>query len=268
MDYKMIKSLKKYFEGRNDVAFAFLFGSSTRGFNGEDSDIDIGIYLINKEEEDKIWGEISRIMDGDIDLVLLNNAPATLISSVFKTGIPLVIKDRKLYWDLYLTKTLEAEDFLQFAEDYWRIYSRSTSLIPEDRVRLLERVQFLGTEYQEIDEFKKMTFAEYRGDKVKRRNIERWTENIINATIDIAKIILASEKKGMPRTYEQALLNFGFFIRLKEEEADELSTFARLRNILAHEYLDITYGSIKKFINASPAIYQKIFNFLSEYIKE
>ena len=264
----MIDLLKRYFERRGDVALAFLFGSSARGFDGRDSDVDIAIYLTDKEEEDRIWREVSGIVEREIDLILLNDAPATLISNVFKTGIPLVIKDRRLYWDLYLTKSLEAEDFSQFAEDYWRIYSRSTSLIPEDKARLLERVQFLETEYREIGEFKKMTFAQYQKDKVKRRNIERWAENIINATIDIAKIILASEKKEMPKTYEQALLKFGFFIRLEEKEAEELSTFARLRNILAHEYLEVTYGSIKKFIDVSPAIYRKIFDFLSQYLKE
>jgi len=42
----------------------------------------------------------------------------------------------------------------------------------------MERVQFLETEYQEIGEFKKMTFSQYQKDKVKRRNIERWAENI------------------------------------------------------------------------------------------
>ena len=264
----MIDLLRRYFERRGDVALAFLFGSSAKGCDGRDSDVDIAIYLTDKEEEDRIWAQVSRIVEREVDLILLNDASATLISNVFKTGIPLVIKDRRLYWDLYLTKTLEAEDFSQFAEDYWRIYSRSTSLIPEDKTRLLERVQFLETEYQEIGELKKMTFAQYREDKVKRRNIERWVENIINATIDIAKIILASEKKEMPKTYGQALLKFGFFARLEEKEAEELSTFARLRNILAHEYLEVTYGSIKKFIDVSPAIYQKIFNFLSQYLKE
>ena len=44
-------------------------------------------------------------------------------------------------------------------------------------------------------------------------------ENILNATIDIAKIVLASEKKLMPRTYEDALFNFSFLAGLSEEEA-------------------------------------------------
>ncbi|MBC7190423.1 DUF86 domain-containing protein, partial [Candidatus Aerophobetes bacterium] len=107
---------------------------------------------------------------------------------------------------------------------------------------------------------------EYQKDKVKRRNIERWAENVINATIDISKIILASEKKEMPRTYQESLLKFGLFIGLEEEEAEKFSSFARLRNILAHEYLDILYKTIKEFIKDSRPIYEKVFKFLSEYI--
>jgi len=41
----------------------------------------------------------------------------------------------------------------------------------------------------------------------------------------------------MPKTYEEALRNFGLFIGLNEEESKKFSRFANLRNILAHEYL-------------------------------
>ncbi len=261
-----IEKLRRYFEEEKDILLAFIFGSSARGTEGEDSDIDIGVYLRDKVKEDKIWREISKIIEREADLVILNEAPATIISNVFKTGIPLDIKDRELYWDLYLSKTMEAEDFLRFAESYWRICSRSTSLAPEDKVRLLERIQFLECEFREIEEFRGLSLEEYRQNKVTRRNIERWTENMINATIDVAKIILASEKKEMPRTYEQALSSLGNFIGFKEKEANDLSTFARLRNILAHQYLDITYDRIKEFIIAAPPLYEKIFQFLSKYI--
>ena len=232
-DYKLIK----YFEEEANIILAFIFGSVSKGFEGEDSDLDIGVYLRDKQEEGRIWRKISEITQKEIDLILLNDAAPTLISNILKTGVPVVIKDKKVYWDLFLEKTREAEDFHQFVEDYWRIYSGSKSLIPEERVRLIERVQFLKSEYQEIEEFKDLTFQEYREQKGKRRNIERWTENIMNASIDVAKIVLASEKKEIPKTYEQALFNFGLFMGLEEKEAEELSIFARLRNILAHEYL-------------------------------
>ena len=133
---KTLKKLKTYFEENENVILAFIFGSSVRGFEGKDSDFDIGVYLLEKKEEDQIWSETSKIVKKEIDLVALNDAPATLTSNIFKTGIPLVIKDRKLFWYIYLTKTLEAEDFLVFAESYWRIFSRSLALLPEDKARL------------------------------------------------------------------------------------------------------------------------------------
>ncbi len=262
-----LQKVRKYFEEEENIILAFVFGSRAKGFGGKNSDLDIGIYLKDKNDEERIWLNISKITGQEVDLIFLDDAPATLISSIFKTGIPVVIKDRKLYWDIYLTKTLEAEDFYEFVESYWKIYSRSKSLVPEDKIRLIERMQFLKSELEEIEGFKNLAYREYCEDKVKRRNIERWAENIINATIDIAKIILAAEKREIPKTYEQALLNFGFFVGLKEKEAARLASFAWLRNILAHEYLDIIYNRIKKFIIESPFLYKKIFVFLSKKTK-
>ena len=132
----------------------------------------------------------------------------------------------------------------------------------------MERVQFLDSEFEDIEELKNLKFIEYQDDKVKRRNIERWTENILNATIDIAKIVLASERKKMPKTYEQALFNFLLLTGVNEKEVKEFSHFSNLRNILAHEYLDILYQSIQDFISKAPNFYTKTFSFLNKYLDE
>lgn len=261
-----VERLKEYFEQQADILLAFVFGSVAAGFAGEDSDFDVAVYLKDADKEIKIWRDISRIIKKEIDLVRLNDAPATLVSNVLKTGIPLTIKDRNLYWQFYLNASSEAEDFANFAKEYWDVYRRSYSLVPEDKARLLERVQFLKIEVQDICEFEELTFNEYRGDRTKRRNIERWVENICNATLDIAKIILASEKKQMPRTYEQALTDFGCLIGLEEKEVEVFVSFARLRNILAHEYLEVLYERIQDFIKKYPSLYDKVFAYLDNII--
>lgn len=274
MEQAKIRKLKKYFQEENNVLMAFVFGSYAKGKAMRESDFDIAVYLNPKLEqkekektEDRIWSKVSRIIEKEVDLVCLNQAPATLVSSVLKSGILLVIKDRKLYWKLYLEKSLEAEDFLQFARDFFQIARAAKSLNPEEETKLLERIQFLKNELQEIENFKKITFEEYEKNRDKKRNIERWVENIINATIDIAKIISASEKKKMPRSYEEALRDFGTLVGLTREEVEKFSRFANLRNILAHEYLDILYNKIQDFIKESPGLYKKILNFLERYLK-
>ena len=168
-----LEELKKYCESNQNITLAFIFGSSVKGLAGEDSDVDIGVHVRDTGKEEQIWTELSRLMEKEVDLVVLNEAPASLASNILKTGVPLVIKDINLYWDFYLSKTLEAEDFNEFAESYWEIYQRSRSLAPEDKTRLIERVQFLESEFQEIEEFKRLTYKEYLEEKGKRRNIER-----------------------------------------------------------------------------------------------
>ena len=265
---KEIILLGNYFKDKPEVVLAFLFGSFSKGQEIVESDLDIAIYQRgNKNQIDNIWSEITNIMGIEVDLVNLEEAPATLVSNIFKTGIPLTIKDKSLYWKIYLQKSLEAEDFYYFLKDYWRVYQKSKSLIPEEKARLLERVQFLESELKDIDELKDLKFKEYRNDKVKRRNIERWAENLLNATIDIAKIVLATERRKMPKTYEQALFEFILLTGIKEEEAKSFSRFSNLRNILAHEYLDILYQRIQEFISQAPYFYKNIFDFLDNYLE-
>ncbi len=211
MNRKIIEQLKEYFERKPDVLLAFLFGSVAKSREIEGSDVDIAIYGEEEAQRDRICQDLASLVGRGVDLIRFQEAPATLASSIFKTGIPLTIKDKNLYWKLYLAKTMEAEDFSEFAKSYWDISQRSLSLNPEDKTRLLERLLFLENELADIERFERFTLQEYREERTKRREIERWVENIMNAMIDIAKIVLASEKKDMPKTYEGALRDFALY---------------------------------------------------------
>lgn len=249
---------------------AFVFGSYARGREMAESDFDVAVYLKERdkdiEKEDEIWSDITDILKKEVDLVCLNYAPATLVSNVVRTGIPLLIKNKRLYLEVYLRNTLEAEDFLQFLEGFWRIKQRAKSLSAEDKPRLLARIDFLKTQMEEFTRFQDLTFDEYQKDIDKRRIVERWAENIINASIDIAKIVLASEKRLMPKTYEEALRDFGILSGLTGDESGRFARIAHLRNILAHEYLEVLYERIHDFIKNSPLLYKKVFAFLERYL--
>lgn len=130
---KMIKALKGYFEKRDDVVMAFLFGSYARGISHRESDVDIAVYFrpksgyleweefdIKYEAEDTVWLDAERLLKRNVDLIILNRARSTIAQSAIN-GIPIIIKDRGLYLDFMLRVTSEAEDFRQTIEDYWRI---------------------------------------------------------------------------------------------------------------------------------------------------
>ena len=119
-------ALKRYFENRKDVAFAFLFGSHARGTATKLSDVDIAVYLYPKERhpveyeeeifydgEHEICFEIERILKKEVELLVLNRVSSSVAASAIR-GIPLAINDWGLYLDFMLIVTAEAEDFMDF----------------------------------------------------------------------------------------------------------------------------------------------------------
>ena len=70
----------------------------------------------------------------------------------------------------------------------------------EIELRLIRHITFLETELQDVENFRSLSWEEYRKARSKRRDVERWIENIINSSIDISKIILVSEKIPAPDT--------------------------------------------------------------------
>ena len=131
-----IETIKHYLERRTDVAFAFLFGSQARGTAHKLSDIDLAVYFtppqrapIQFEEEaiypreQDLWDALEGILRREIELLVLNRAPATVAGSALR-GRQLAINDWGLYLSFMEVVTEQAEDFMNFIiEDFDERYS-------------------------------------------------------------------------------------------------------------------------------------------------
>jgi len=266
MEKPKIKLLKKYFKEEKSVILAFVFGSQAKGLTRKISDWDIGVYFKPKEYleleterdypgEEGMWSDLVDILETDnVDLVILNRARPELVFSILNSGIPVAIKDRELYLDLLCKTHYEAVDFRKFAFDFWKIGEKTESLSEEDRLRLLRRLRFLEKEWREFGKLRKLTWSEYQDNSNMRRSVERWIENLVMASLDIAKIILATGKELIPDSYRDTLKYFGVKY-FNEEFAEKFSKFAELRNIVVHEYLDIKWKRIKKFIKEAERLF-------------
>jgi predicted nucleotidyltransferase len=115
--------LKRYFENREDVAFAFLYGSQAHGYATKLSDVDIAVYFYPQERhpieyeseneyeaEDEMWGDLERFLKKEVELLVLNRAAAIVAASAIR-GAPLAINDWGLYLDFMLVITDVAIDF-------------------------------------------------------------------------------------------------------------------------------------------------------------
>lgn len=128
----MIEKLKEYFSQREDIAFAFLYGSQAKGSANKLSDVDIAVYFYPLERhpieferevfydgENEIWGDLQRLLKKEVELLVLNRVSASVAASAIR-GIPLSIKDWGLYLDFMEVTTDVAEDFNDFVISNYR----------------------------------------------------------------------------------------------------------------------------------------------------
>ncbi len=125
-------------------------------------------------------------------------------------------------------------------------------MIEDLRQKLLRHLRFFESELGDSDRFARLTKADYLGDNDRRRSIERWAENVINSVIDLAKIALTIERIPIGDSYREIVESLGEVKEFSGLDMRQIASWTRLRNILAHEYLDVRWRSLETFIIDAP----------------
>lgn len=280
----MVKKVVECVSPRTEINAAYLFGSAASGRMTQESDIDVAVYAgdhagagvriplaIERAEarfpwESDLWTALERALGRNVDLVILDRAPAAIVAGVMSTGIPCLVRDVALVGRLARAAASLAEDFREFVYDFARIKGRSQSLSEIDKARLARILDFFDMELEAQPQFADITRAAYLSDGNLRRNVERWTENLINSSIDVAKIVLASQRMPMPQTYRETLASLEA-VDAFSDISEELASFAALRNYLAHEYLDLRYPEIRRIVENAQRLYGGLVKATREWMK-
>jgi len=280
MEQEVIDRLKEYFQARDDVSMAFLFGSQAKGTAMRESDTDIAVYFkpegrhLEWEEsgeypqESKIHDDVATIAGTpSTDLVVLNRAPSPLAHDILETGIPLLMRDKGLYWRFLFLVGDATEDFYSIAQEWMAIRARSQSLSKKDELILGRLIDFIKVEISYLKDFAHVDQHTYERDRDTQLRLERWIERIVIAMIDTATIIISSEKKKhLPQSYTEIVQALGWAMNMPEPKVVLMGKFAELRNLLAHEYLDLRYAKIKMFLDNAEQIFGKVIAYANEYI--
>ena len=132
MENRILRDLKQYFSERDDIAFAFLFGSAAQGKIRRDGDIDIAVYFwpekglewenVGKRYagENRIALDLERLLKKEVDLVVLNRAKAIVADGAIRRGKPIVVKDRGLFLEFLCLISDEAEQVRDRIEATYR----------------------------------------------------------------------------------------------------------------------------------------------------
>jgi len=112
---RIVKSLRTFFNKRQDILLAFLFGSFVSKHIRLSSDVDIGILFNSVPDLDAtndITEKLSSMLQREVDLVILNQASPVLKMQVLKNGILLFASDRR-HFHHFFTDTINQYDDLK-----------------------------------------------------------------------------------------------------------------------------------------------------------
>jgi len=136
-------------------------------------------------------------------------------------------------------------------------------LLKGDKAKLLPNLDYLEREIQFLPKYQEeVDWKVYQSVREKRLEIERWVESLINATLDLSKMILTLKGKEVPETSRELLFKMASLIFDKEDEAEKFSEAAKIRNTLAHRYLDLRWQDIKRFIAIAQELYPAFISYL------
>lgn len=137
-----------------------------------------------------------------------------------------------------------------------------------DKINIIKRIDFIQTEMSDLVNYKELSYQDYNNNRMVRRNVERIIENISNALIDISKIIIANENVKIPDSYREIILELGEIKVIDMNLAESIAEISRLRNVLAHQYLDIKWSYIKKFLTEKIDDVNEFLKCINSYIKK
>lgn len=121
-----LESLPDVFARSSDVLFAYLFGGLATGRRTELSDVDLAVFIAEREDPAATMDELHRLVlahlrtDG-VDLVLLNTAPTALVGRVLQTRRVLFDRDP---FRRHAFESLAARQFADFREIERRLLGR------------------------------------------------------------------------------------------------------------------------------------------------
>jgi uncharacterized protein YutE (UPF0331/DUF86 family) len=95
-----------------------------------------------------------------------------------------------------------------------------------------------------LEPLKSKTKEEFLKDPYLQDIVERNLEVAAQACLDIANRVISIEQLEKPRDYYEAILRLGEAGILPADFAEHLAPLGGFRNILVHEYLDISWDEV------------------------
>jgi hypothetical protein len=250
-----LEAIKKYLYKRNEIIFAYLYGSYANNSNNKLSDIDIAVYIDNKQKpvssyfgyKSELITELQSMTSKDIDLIILNEVPDKIAYNALNEGSLMFTKSNNISNRFYNNIINNTANNLS---DY---------NIIKDKLKILYQYIMKLKQYEEITPKKLTNNLELLW------STERGIQLIGQTVIDIGKFILRKEKL----TEEH---NKNIMKKLSEHKIISKSLARRMTKLeiykLANQNLQLDEEKIVEVINTRLEDFEKFYYNIRSHINK
>lgn len=135
------------------------------------------------------------------------------------------------------------------------------------------KLQLISEELTHLLEFREVTFQELTQDPVKLAAVERYIERIVNRAIDVnqhlvAELATGKEERISRLTYRETFLKLSLFGVYSDDFAKTIASSAGLRNVIVHEYNDVSKEILYNSIGESLKRYRQYIAYVGAFVDE
>jgi uncharacterized protein YutE (UPF0331/DUF86 family) len=187
----------------------------------------------------QLYGELTSSLRSDrVDLLWFNRANPVLQFEVIKYGKVLFYRDAETLNDYELKAKKNFYDYALYLEKHRRI----------SKENLISRLGKLKEYRKDLIDLEELSFEDYIKNKWLRYSVERLLFLIAESILDILDHILASKFQVISDSYEDIIRNAYSKGIIDKELFEMLKGLGAFRNVLAHEYLELSHEEFTRII--------------------
>lgn len=119
----------------------------------------------------------------------------------------------------------------------------------------------------ELTKFKGIKGQELEVDELKKRFVEREFQLAAELVLDVCGLVIAEYGYRTPEDYKDKIVILGENGVLTREFADKFKSVAGLRNILVHDYVQINYNELARFLDESLGDFEEFIRMVAKSLK-
>ncbi|MGK9477375.1 type VII toxin-antitoxin system HepT family RNase toxin [Melioribacter sp. OK-6-Me] len=266
------KKVTEFLRGREEVIFAYIFGSFV---NKEFyHDVDVAVYLADNFDkndlmkfpygyESEMISQLNILVRENIDFIVMNNAELYIQKKIINEGILLFSKceRKRIYYENYIRKIyIDAANLRNIRRRYL-----IEKLIMPDLEIIEKHISSFIEDLENLKKHRNVTVDELKKDKDLLWILERGIYLLIQNLFDMLSHIISAdfnEKWDYYTDISELLYNHNI---ISEDDKILLNKMAGYRNRLSHEYMSLDLNILTDIVNNRLSDFSRFLSIIKNY---